>query len=153
MQESSLCPCGSGKPYIDCCALYHHSSQAASTPEQLMRSRYCAYVLRDEPYLLATWHPSTRPAALHLEEGRCWLGLKVVGSGEEGDQAGWVEFVARSRLGGRAQRLEERSRFIREAGRWYYVDGVIAAEPAAGGTGRNAPCPCGSGRKYKRCCA
>lgn len=92
-----------------------------------MRSRYAAFVLGRADYLLATWHPRTRPAALQLEPGLKWLGLElrshrpVVGAAHAE-----VEFVARSRLHGRAQRLHERSRFVREAdGRWYYVDGDI----------------------------
>ena len=91
-----------------------------------MRSRYSAYVLGLENYLLATWHASTRPAALDLGAGPAakWLGLDVKERTEAGDTA-TVEFVARCRVGGRAQRLHEISRFVRENGRWYYVDGVI----------------------------
>lgn len=88
-----------------------------------MRSRYSAYVLGLEGYLLATWHASKRPAALDLASGAQpkWLGLEVKARSEAGDQA-TVEFVARCRVGGRAQRLHELSRFVREAGRWYYID-------------------------------
>jgi SEC-C motif-containing protein len=91
-----------------------------------MRSRYSAYVLGLEDYLLATWHASTRPAVLDLgsEAPPKWLGLEVKACAENEDSA-TVEFVARCRVGGRAQRLHEISRFVREDGRWYYVDGVI----------------------------
>ncbi len=91
-----------------------------------MRSRYSAYVLGLEDYLLATWHASTRPAALNLgaEAQAKWLGLEIKASAENGDSA-TVEFVVRCRVGGRAQRLHEVSRFVRADGRWFYVDGVI----------------------------
>lgn len=91
-----------------------------------MRSRYTAFVLGDANYLLATWHPGTRPATLELETGLQWLGLEVRRHRPIDEQHAEVEFVARSRLNGRGQRLHERSRFVREAdGRWYYVDGMI----------------------------
>jgi SEC-C motif-containing protein len=89
-----------------------------------MRSRYSAFVLGRAEYLLATWHPSTRPASLGLEAlaTRRWLGLKVLAH-EPGVDEARVEFVARFKEGGRATRQHERSRFLREDGRWYYVDG------------------------------
>lgn len=97
-----------------------------------MRSRYSAYVLGLVPYLLASWHASTRPAALDLDDAagsRKWLGLSVRSHVSAGDTA-TVEFIARYRIGGgSAQRLHERSRFVREGGHWYYVDGTF---PAAG---------------------
>lgn len=95
-----------------------------------MRSRYSAYVLGLESYLLATWHSSTRPAALDLVSGPQpkWLGLEVKARTTRGDAA-TVEFVARCRIGGRAQRLHEVSRFVREADRWYYVDAAGEAAP------------------------
>ncbi len=94
-----------------------------------MRSRYSAYVLGLEDYLLATWHASTRPGALNLaaEPQPKWLGLEVNAGTQTGDSA-TVEFVARCKLGGRAQRMHEISRFVREDGRWYYVDGMIDGE-------------------------
>jgi len=91
-----------------------------------MRSRYSAYVLGLGDYLLATWHASTRPAALEPDPpGLKWLGLQVRRAVALDDTHAVVEFVARSRLGGRAQRLHETSRFVREGGRWYYVDGDL----------------------------
>jgi SEC-C motif-containing protein len=89
-----------------------------------MRSRYSAYVLGLIDYLLATWHPSTAPGELELSPMK-WLGLEVLHFEQSGD-AGVVEFVARCRDDGRAQRLHESSRFVREAGRWYYIDGQMA---------------------------
>jgi len=90
-----------------------------------MRSRYVAYALGLEPYLLATWHPSTRPASLNLasEPRPRWIGLVVKRNEAQGEGRAVVEFVARYKIGGRACRLHETSRFVREDGRWFYVDG------------------------------
>jgi SEC-C motif-containing protein len=97
---------------------------SAPDAEALMRSRYTAFVLDDREHLLATWHPSTRPARLDPPEpGLKWLGLEVRAHRRKGDGEATVEFVARSKLGGRAHRSHELSRFVRESGRWYYVDG------------------------------
>ncbi len=91
-----------------------------------MRSRYSAYVLGLRDYLLATWHPSTRPASLEPDPpGLKWLGLEVRRHERQDEDHATVSFVARSKLGGRAHRLEETSRFVREAQRWYYVDGDL----------------------------
>ena len=88
-----------------------------------MRSRYTAFVRDEREYLLQTWHPSTRPATLEAPaSGLVWLGLEIRRQDSDG-QYGMVEFVARSKLAGRAHRLHEISRFVREAGRWYYLDG------------------------------
>ena len=89
-----------------------------------MRSRYTAFVLGDEAYLLATWHPSTRPQEAGADAATNWLGLEVRDHRVVDAEHAEVEFVARYRVGGRAVRLHERSRFVRDAGRWYYVDGV-----------------------------
>lgn len=120
----AACPCGNGA-YAQCCAPFHEGA-AAPTAEALMRSRYSAYVLGLEAYLLASWHVSTRPPrVLGPEHAQVkWLGLEVRRSGARGEHEAFVEFVARSRPGGgRAERLHEISRFLREDGRWYYVDG------------------------------
>jgi SEC-C motif-containing protein len=94
-----------------------------------MRSRYCAYARRDEAYLLRTWHPSTRPDSLDLAQdaGLRWLGLKIVNrsAGAADDSSGTVEFVARFKSGGKAGRMREISRFVREQGSWYYLDGEM----------------------------
>ena len=117
------CACGSGQSMAGCCAPLHAGAPAA-TPEALMRSSYSAYVLDLRDYLLATWHPGTRPASLPApEHGLRWLGLEVRHSTMTDADHGTVEFVARSKLGGRAHRLHETSRFVREDGRWFYLDG------------------------------
>jgi SEC-C motif-containing protein len=124
---STACPCGSGRPYAGCCQRLH-AGEAAVSAEALMRSRYSAYVLALEPYLLATWHASTRPPALNLadEAGTKWLGLEVKRHQQSDDGQALVEFVARYRVAGRGHRLHEVSRFVREDGRWYYVDGDVS---------------------------
>ncbi|WP_298213710.1 YchJ family metal-binding protein [Acidovorax sp.] len=134
-----MCPCGrapGGKPgkaaaalrYADCCGRYLDSTSGGSSApapdaESLMRSRYTAFVYEQADYLQATWHPSTRPAALDFDAGAQWLGLEVRSHRTTGADSAEVEFVARYRLGGRAVRLHETSRFVREGGRWFYVDG------------------------------
>ncbi len=123
--EPDLCPCGSQRSYRDCCGRCHAGEPAADA-ETLMRSRYSAYVIGDRDYLLTTWHASTRPQHLDLgpPDSVRWLGLSIKRSHPIDDDHAEVEFVARSRSGGGpASRLHEISRFVREQGRWYYVDG------------------------------
>jgi SEC-C motif-containing protein len=124
------CPCGRPLAYAACCGRWHAGAQHLQAPdaEALMRSRYSAFVLDRRDYLLATWHASTRPAALPPPEpGLRWLGLEVKRHETMDTGHAQVEFVARSKLGGRAHRLHETSRFVREDGRWFYVDGDVAA--------------------------
>jgi SEC-C motif-containing protein len=122
------CPCRKKSEvvaYGDCCEPYHAGVRAAPTAEALMRSRYSAFALEKADYILASWHPSTRPERIEFTPGlEQWLMLKVIGARENGDE-GEVEFVARSRIGGRAHELHEVSRFVREAGRWLYVSGRV----------------------------
>jgi SEC-C motif-containing protein len=125
---SAPCPCGrthaKGQAIglVDCCGPLH-AGQPAPDAERLMRSRYSAFVLGDVPYLLATWHSSQRPAELTLETGGKWLGLEIKQHRVTGVDTAEVEFVARFRVGGKAVRQHERSRFVREDGRWLYLDG------------------------------
>ncbi|AOU96810.1 preprotein translocase subunit SecA [Acidihalobacter yilgarnensis] len=128
---ADTCPCGVGRTFAVCCGRYLDDGALPETAEALMRSRYTAYVLGREDYLFASWHVSTRPASLGLDAARRWLGLRVthIEAGGPMDVEGWVSFVARSKRGGRADRLEERSHFVREDGRWYYVDGEIGSVP------------------------
>jgi SEC-C motif-containing protein len=122
-----LCPCGIHKNLADCCARYIEGNEQAPSAEALMRSRYTAYTQLAEDYLLATWHASTRPSALGLaqEAPTKWLGLEVKRQQQQDADHAIVEFVARYKVHGRAQRLHEVSRFVREAGRWFYMDGEI----------------------------
>jgi len=122
------CPCrkkSETTTYAKCCEPYHAGRAVAPTAEALMRSRYAAYALGKADYLLATWHPSTRPADFALNADQQWLLLRVQGTTTDADRA-TVEFTARSRQGGRDHVLHEVSRFVREAGRWYYVDGDLS---------------------------
>ena len=113
------CPCGLPAPYDDCCGRYHRGA-AAPTAELLMRSRYSAFAVRDGAYLLATWHPSTRPRSVDLDPAVRWLRLDVLSArGGLLDRTGTVHFRAHSSAGV----VEERSRFARDAGRWCYLDG------------------------------
>ncbi|MFZ9677323.1 MAG: YchJ family protein [Quisquiliibacterium sp.] len=125
------CPCGSALAYADCCGRYHAGPQHLLAPsaEALMRSRYSAFVLGLHDYLLQTWHPSTRPQSLAPDPpGHRWLGLQVRGYRQLDAEHASVEFVARSKLGGRAHRLHERSRFVREQDRWFYLDAGLNAQ-------------------------
>ena len=130
------CPCGAldarGKPVAlaQCCGRYLDGTMTAPDAQALMRSRYSAFVLGRTDYLRATWHPDTRPATLDANEaGLKWLGLQIKARAQQDADHATVEFVARSKLGGRAFRLHETSRFVRELGRWYYVDGEFPLGP------------------------
>jgi SEC-C motif-containing protein len=132
MTKSSVgaarCPCGSTLPYAACCGRWHAGPQHLQAPDAqaLMRSRYSAFVLGLADYLLDTWHPGTRPPPPLLPDADVrWLGLEIRGHAVQDADHATVEFVARSRQGGRGRRLHERSRFVREQGRWYYTDGEM----------------------------
>ncbi|MET7935782.1 YchJ family protein [Streptomyces sp. NPDC005322] len=119
------CPCGLPAPYEACCGRLHRGEAQAATAEQLMRSRYSAFAVRDEAYLLRSWHPTTRPPRVGLDPGLRWVGLEILGSkdGSAFHRTGTVEFRARYVEGGRTGELHENSRFVREGGAWVYVDG------------------------------
>ena len=122
------CPCGRSLAYAACCSRWHEGPQylQAPTAEALMRSRYSAFVLGRHDYLLATWHPSTRPATIEPDPvGLRWLGLELKSHQVVDADHAEVEFVARHKLAGRAHRLHERSQFERVDGVWLYVDGVV----------------------------
>ena len=120
------CPCGTGLSYPECCARLHENTATAATAEQLMRSRYSAFVVGDAAYLLATWHPATRPAALDLDADVRWTGLDVLATtgGALLAAEGTVEFRAHYVRGRQAGAQHENSRFLRDDGRWRYLDGV-----------------------------
>ena len=120
------CPCGSGLPLGECCGRLHDGSADAATAEQLMRARYSAFVLGDSSYLLETWHATTRPRSLVLDPGVRWTGLDVLATTGGGllSSAGTVEFRAHYEVHGSAAAQHELSRFVRDGGRWRYLDGV-----------------------------
>ncbi len=124
-----------------------------------MRSRYTAFAVRDVGYLLQTWHASTKPAAIDPGTILEWQELRIIRTeeGREGDSKGVVEFEATFSTGQGRGLLREVSRFVRENGQWFYVDGdlqdsAVVAPKKGVKAGRNDPCPCGSGRKFKKCC-
>ena len=122
------CPCrkkSETTTYAECCQPYHDGELLPQTAEALMRSRYAAFALRKTDYLSETWHVSTRPKVLDLDPAQEWMLLRIKNAGTDGD-TGWVEFEARSRIGGQSYVLRETSRFVFEDGRWFYVDGDIS---------------------------
>lgn len=160
------CPCQSGRTYAACCAPLHQGDAVADSAEALMRSRYSAFALGGlGDYLLATWHDSASEkaqldTAMLSKREVDWHGLEILDSRQQGDKAR-VEFRAHfsapapAPAGQPAVRecLQERSRFIRESGRWFYLSGTLVPASASSTPSRNGPCSCGSGKKYKRCCA
>lgn len=130
--SSAPCPCGrtsANKPlaYGNCCGRYVDDFAGTPAPdaESLMRSRYSAFVLGRDDYLRATWHARTCPADVAADVATQWLGLEVRGHQVQDADHATVEFVARYRISGRAVRIHELSRFVREQGRWYYLDGEL----------------------------
>ncbi len=159
----SLCPCQSGKEFADCCEPILRGTLRAPTAEALMRARYSAYAIQDIDFL------QTSSCSVALREFRRsdvenwaktaeWLGLEVtdVSAGGEADDSGEVEFVARYKVKETEYRHHERAQFRRVDGEWRFADGrIIGPEPKRREepkVGRNDPCPCGSGKKYKKCC-
>ena len=121
------CPCrkkSETTSYDACCGRYHCGSADAPTADALLRSRYTAFVRQDADYLLRTWHASTRGVRVDFTPDQQWLLLRILQSKSEGDTA-IIEFVARSRIAGRSHVLHEVSRFVREDGCWFYVDGDL----------------------------
>lgn len=162
MQEDSLCPCCSGKNFLDCCQDIIAGSKIAKTPLELMRSRYSAHVYKNMPHIVRTM----RNKALKLfdpdktkEEWfeKCeWTKLEIIDAPETGkhDKEGIVEFKAYYNFDGSEHILHERSKFMKLDNQWYYVSGQKKnpAIETANKIGRNDDCVCGSGKKYKKCC-
>lgn len=125
--KENYCPCGSGKIYAHCCEPYLSGAKLAPDAQALMRSRYTAYTLEDEAYLQKTWHPTTRPEKIIRQQESCkWIGLNVISHHQE-EQTATVEFIARYKLNGRAEKIHEISRFVFEDGQWFYTEPVIPA--------------------------
>jgi len=128
LSNASKCACGSSRKYIKCCGQYIKQGIKPLTAEVLMRSRYCAYVLQDEEYLLTTWLPSTRPAQLNLQHDNVeWTQLEILATsaGKPLDNTGTVEFIAYYKGEGQKQQIHEVSQFVKEHNQWLYVDGLI----------------------------
>jgi SEC-C motif-containing protein len=159
----SDCPCGSGAEYAACCEPVLSGAEPAITAEALMRARYSAYIKGKIAFLGESLHPGSRhdwdeAATRKWAEQSQWLGLEVrsTENGQEEDEEGMVEFIAAYKEDGLLKQHHERSLFRKEGGRWYYVDGKLPTPETikreAPKVGRNDPCPCGSGKKYKKCC-
>lgn len=163
--DEQMCPCGSDTPLGECCQPIIEGDRSASTAEALMRSRYSAYVLGEIDYIVDTTHSEVSESMDREEAQRWsseseWLGLTIhdTEDGQTGDDAGTVTFTAKYRYEGKVHTHRERSSFLREDGRWKFHsvlgDGteleLVAVQPRSE-VGRNDPCPCGSGKKYKRC--
>lgn len=154
----TVCPCNSEIKLAECCGPILAGTSSAPTAEALMRSRYTAYVQKNYDHVLKTCHQTTRPDEDEFDDGQSvdWCGLEIVATeaGGEKDDAGIVEFVASYRAKDGVLGLHERASFIKEEGQWFYVDGEIINSPPVRSDkiGRNQPCPCGSGKKYKKCC-
>lgn len=156
LDTNTPCPCGQAHTFEKCCGPVIAKDKPAATAEALMRSRYSAHVVLDVDYLLSSWKPKNQQPLVREEieqwaRDSQWLGLTIhdTKAGNKNDNEGWVEFSARFKPSGESQPQfhREHSYFVREGKDWFYVDG----RPTE--TGRNETCPCGSGKKYKRCCA
>jgi len=147
------CPCRSGQTFDRCCGRFISHRALPENATQLMRSRFSAFALAERDYLLETWHPGFRPPQLCLDSEIRWLGLEIIASEEHGEKA-QVEFEASLLSAGEVRALRERSAFVRQQGRWQYTNGEqLAPRAAPWKPARNQDCPCGSGLKFKRCCA
>jgi len=158
MNIQTDCPCGSGASYAQCCALFHSGEKIPLTAETLMRSRFTAYYLHNEAYLLATWDSSQRPAAIDFAgEKTEWLKLDIISTKKGGikDHRGTVTFNAHYLHDGEEWVMNEISRFNKTNNRWFYLDGTVkyfTATDQPMTQNRNALCSCGSGKKFKHCC-
>ncbi len=158
------CPCGSALSYLECCRPLITGERHAGTAEQLMRSRYSAYVMKEIGYLRDSLHPDQRSdfnekTTRAWAEGAEWHQLEILNTSGGGpdDSEGTVEFIATFSDEGAKREHHEISSFRNVEGRWYLMHGEVlppkqVVRPAPK-TGRNDPCPCGSGKKYKKCCA
>lgn len=155
------CPCGSGSAYSECCEPIIKGSQPAETAEKLMRARYSAYVGVEMDFVFETTHPDQRGDYDHKgtrewAENSGWQGLEIISTRNGGtkDSTGEVEFIARFLEKETPREHHELAKFKRENGLWLFTDGaMVKPKPIiANKVGRNDPCTCGSGLKYKKCC-
>jgi SEC-C motif-containing protein len=163
MNTKTDCPCGSGKDFDTCCGPLINGTIKAPTPEALMRSRYTAFAKLEMPYLEQTLHPGTRhdydeAGATRWAKESEWLELDIVNVSDDPENANRssVEFKAQYRMNGAIQVHHELAEFRKSNGTWYFFDGKMVSagqfKRETPKVGRNDPCPCGSGKKYKKCC-
>ena len=152
------CLCGSGIEYAQCCEPFHSGERSAPTAEALMRSRFTAFAMHNESYLLKTWDVSKRPADIDFSKDVAeWQRLEICNSKKGGvkDSKGLVEFKAFYLRDGKEHVMNEISHFRRRGRQWLYLDGAVKSIAKVGqqsNLGKNALCFCGSGKKFKRCC-
>jgi len=161
MESIEKCPCGSGQQYGMCCMSIITGEKKAETAEQLMRSRYSAYVKKEFEHVYNSYHPDTKKHfsvdAIKAQSDEInWIGLDVrdIERGLAEDEEGFVSFSAQYQMNGQSHYLNERSYFKKIDGQWFYVNGEtkFTSTAVSQKIGRNEPCPCGSGKKYKKCC-
>jgi SEC-C motif-containing protein len=148
MNSKTPCPCGSNTTYLHCCEPLH-KGLAAINAETLMRSRFSAFALQLNDYLLSSWHPLTRPEQIELEAATQWVRLEIISANNDTHQ-GSVHFKAYYKEKSEWHLLEETSKFLFENGHWFYHSGNY--QPQILKPNRNDECPCGSGKKFKKCC-
>ena len=156
------CHCGSGKDFKDCCGVFLDYEQKPSSAEQLMRSRYSAFVVGAIDYIYDTHAPETqnevsKDEIMTWSQSSDWMGLEIVDTqaGQASDNDGIVEFIAKYKTDGELYSHHERATFKKIKGDWFFFDGRIVRNNYVNemkNVGRNDPCPCGSGKKYKKCC-
>jgi len=161
MDNNQSCPCGSGNPFAACCEPVIKGIRESETAAELMRARYSAYATGAMDFIVATTHSSTRPEVnvadiTEWSQTSTWQGLQIIDTRDVNDNKTFVSFEARFTQRGKEQHHRELSEFEREDGRWRFVTGEQLKNPTVRyetpRVGRNEPCPCGSGRKYKKCC-
>jgi len=158
LNTHSFCRCGSGIEYAQCCGPFHSGEKKPVTAEALMRSRFTAYALHNADYLLATWDAAVRPELIDFSKEKVdWQRLEIGNTKKGGakDTKGVVEFKAYYLQDGEEYVMNEISQFVKRAGGWFYLDGLVKSIGKVGlqtNLGKNAPCSCGSGKKFKRCC-
>jgi len=158
LPDEVFCRCGSNQQYEFCCRPFHEKIKKPITAESLMRSRFTAYAMQNEAYLLDTWEASKRPEEINFSKEEVeWTKLEIVNTkkGGEKDPKGIVEFKAYYTQEGDEYVMNEISRFTKSSGRWLYLDGLVKSVRKLNEQsrqGKNVHCSCGSGKKFKRCC-
>jgi len=158
LNTQTFCLCGSGIEYAQCCGPFHSGEKKPVTAEALMRSRFTAYALHNAGYLQDTWDATVRPELIDFSKEKVdWQRLEIGNTKKGGakDVKGVVEFKAYYLEDGEEYVMTEISQFIKRAGGWFYLDGLVKSIGKVGlqtNLGKNAPCSCGSGKKFKRCC-
>ena len=159
-ENTEICPCGSGILFSECCEPIIKGARESETAEELMRARYSAFVTHAIDFVVASTHSRTRKDVdltfiREWSENSTWHGLEILETKQVNENKAFVSFEAQFTQGGEEQRHRERSLFERENGEWRFVTGDELKNPTVRyetpPPGRNDPCPCGSGKKYKKC--